>query len=146
MDEQYSDALEELNAENDIHNIVETPMEGGSADDTKVEIPIDKKDDSSSNRDHYSPSPISPAAAALMAEKEAVNKELKLKLAEFDEEMRRRKNAQDTLIREAKANIDKEIDVLKEEARKAAGDLTIAIDGKLGAVLKSSSFAVDSEL
>lgn len=100
---------------------------------------IGDKTDKTIKSTEEKPVEISPAAAALLAEKEAINKDLKTKMAELDEEIRKRKNAQDVLMREAKANIDKEIDALKEEARQAAAIVTSDIDAKLGAVLNSAS-------
>jgi hypothetical protein len=144
MDEQHSDALEELETEKDIHNIFDSEATAKKVENSAMDNKNDKDEDSK-KAEKPAPAPISPEASALMVEKETVNRELKLKIAEFDEEIRKRKNAQDTLIREAKASIDKEIDALKEDARKAAAELASAIDVKLGAFLNAET-TMDSEL
>lgn len=152
IDEQYSDALEELPVEKDHHKVAlekASSDQGSTVSEPSTQPNSEKKADTKeekSEKKSEEPATMSPAAAAIVAEKEAVNKELKAKLAEIDDEIRRRKNAQDQLIRETKAAIDKEFDAVKEEARKAAAEKTGALDVKLGAVLNGSGNDGKNEL
>ena len=141
MDEQHADALEDMKAEKDIHAVPSASAKDVNDDEEKEVIPKKEKpvDTKKPSEESSPPEPVSPEAQALMAEKERITKELKAKLNQFDEEIKKRKNAEDALMRETKANIDKEYDHLKEEARKAALELTSEIDSKLGTVLNSDN-------
>lgn len=139
IDEQYSDALEELKTEKDIHSTPATPALENKSNETNVETDknADKSKDAEPVEEKKPSAPMPPEAAALVAEKGTVLKELKARLAELDDEARKRKNAQDQQIRDAKAAIDKEYDALREAARQAAAEKTGAIDSKLGETLNA---------
>ena len=138
IDEQYSDALDDLKVEKDIHSApATTALDDVKSNETAAEKEkaAEKQRESPPAADKKVAPAMSPEAAALVAEKESVNKELKAKLAELDDEVRKRKNAQDQQIREAKAAIDKEFDALREAARQAAAEKASEIDSKLGETL-----------
>lgn len=144
IDERYADELEELKTEKEAGQPAKEDNVSDTAAVTNITEEESKEGEASGGRSNdqsapITPEPVSPEVAALLAEKENVMKNLKASLAELDNETRKRKKEQDLLVRDAKAAIDKEIDQLKEGARKKADEKIAEIDATLGMTLNGKS-------
>lgn len=139
LHEQHAESLEKLKIEEEakenedknnstasVNNATAADPEGVQKTKPDAVLAESSKGDASNS--------VDPELAALIAERDAINKDLKVRLAAIDEETRKRKKEQDLMLKDAKATIDKETDSMRQDAQKNATDLKTAIEAKISAL------------
>ena len=139
LHEQHAESLEKLKIEEEakenedknnstapVNNATAADPEGVQKAKPEAVLAESSKGDASNS--------VDPELAVLIAERDAINKDLKLRLAAIDEETRKRKKEQDLILKDAKATIDKETDSMRQDAQKNATELKTAIEAKISAL------------